>query len=145
MKTVVLSGLVFALCASSLALVLPLAIVLSSSTHRPNPLDDFLLAGYVIAVSASLRTAGFVIATAPSSAWRSMARKRAILISGAMGLLSPVASLLVLAAGASLVLQLFHSAPRLAVVVMHGVPGLLLGALAVLIARISRLRPGEAR
>jgi hypothetical protein len=137
--TVALSALSFAIASASPTLLLSFALFLEGP-HRASPADDFLLAGYLVALSSSLRTVGFLIPTASSALWRRLALRRAVLISIALGLIAPIASLLVVAVGAAAIVRLFHVAPWLAVGVMHGLPGVVLGGAALVIAKASTAR-----
>jgi hypothetical protein len=76
-----------------------------------------------------------VLATGPAAAWRRLAPWRALLIGGVLGLVEPMVALLTTALIAAAVLPLFHSARWLAIALLQGVPGLVLGLVAVLIAR----------
>ena len=138
MKAVALGTLSFAIFSATPALLLPLAALLSQVPRRPDVWGDVLLAAYLVAVSTSLRTAGFLIASAPSARWRRLGGGRAAIIAGALGFVGPVVGLLVAAVIAPAVLPLFRSAPRLAITLFHGLPGVLLGLVAVQIARVWR-------
>lgn len=131
-------GLSFAICAATPALLLSLAAGLSGHTTRPDPAGDFLLAGYFVAISAILSTLGFLIPTSFSALWRRLATSRAVIIAGGLGLIAPIATLAVLAVTSTAVLPLFRSAPWLAVALMYGLPGVMLGAVALLIAKMWR-------
>ncbi len=145
MKSTVVGALSFAVAASSPALALSLAALFSGSGQRANAFDDFLLVLYLLAVSASLGAIGYLIPTAASARWRRLTAGRAALISGALGLIAPLVALLVAALAAPAVLPLFRVARWLAVAILHGVPGLVLGAVAVLIAKASRRGASQPR
>lgn len=134
MKSTALGALSFAVAAASPALALSLSALFSQNAQRANAFDDFLLVLYLLAVSASLGAIGYLIPTATSVTWRRLGAWRAVLISSALGLIAPLVALLVAALAAPAVLPLFRGAPWLAVAILHGVPGLLLGAVARLIA-----------
>jgi protein-S-isoprenylcysteine O-methyltransferase Ste14 len=78
---------------------------------------------YLLAVSSALSTLGFMVATGLSAVWRSLATSRAVDIVGVRGLVAPVASLVIAALGAAVLLPLFRSTPRLATTLFHLVPG----------------------
>jgi len=125
----------FAILAASPSLLLTLASLFSTTPPRPNPWDDFLLMAYLLGMTKGLATLGFLLATGFSQAWRGLRTWRALLIAGALGLAEPVASFAVLAAGSSVLLPLFRSALWGALALAHGLPGLLLGVPAHLLAR----------
>ena len=136
MKTVALATLSFAISMTSPALVLALVSVFASHQRRPDAVGDFLVVLSLLAVSSALSTLGFMMATGLSAVWRSLATSRAVVIAGVLGLVAPVASLFIAALGAAVLLPLFRSAPRLATTLFHLVPGVVLGAAALLIARV---------
>jgi hypothetical protein len=137
MRTVTLATLSFAICTVVLKLVLPLLLWVQGPP-RPNAFDDFLVVLYLVGVSSSLETLGFLIPTAASATWRRLAPKRGVVIAAGLSLMSPFAFLLALAVSARAVLPLFHTAPWAAVGLQYGLPGLVLGVAAVLIARMQR-------
>jgi molybdate transport system substrate-binding protein len=137
MKTVILAAVTFAILAATPALWLSLALF-SHSPRRPDVVGDFLLAAYLVGLSSSLATVGFLIPTASSAMWRRLAVSRAVLIAGALGLVAPVVSLLVAALSSPALLPLFRSAPWLATALFYGLPGVVLGAAALLVARTWR-------
>jgi len=137
MRTITLATISFAICTFTLKLVLPLLLWIQGPP-RPNAFDDFLVVLYLVGVSSSLETLGFLIPTAISRTWRRLAPKRGVLIAAVLSVMSPVALALVLAVSARAVLPLFHTAPWAAVGVQFGLPGVLLGMAAVLIARMQR-------
>jgi hypothetical protein len=128
---------------TSPALVLTLVSLFASNQRRPNAVDDFLVVAYLLAVSSTLSTLGFLLATGLSAMWRRLATSRAVVIAGVLGLVAPVASLFIAALGAAVLLPLFRSAPRLATTLFHLVPGVVLGAAALLIARVWPARRGR--
>jgi hypothetical protein len=84
---------------------------------------DSLVVVYLLAVSSALSTLGFMVATGLRAVWRSLATSRAVDIVGVRGLVPPVASLVIAALGAAVLLPLFRSTPRLATTLFHLVPG----------------------
>jgi hypothetical protein len=143
MKTVVLATLSYATFMVSPTLVLTLGSLFASHQRRPDAVGDFLVVVYLLAVSSVLSTLGFVLATGPSAMWRSLATSRAVVIASVLGLVAPIASLFIAALGAAVLLPLFRSAPRLATTLFHLVPGVVLGAAALLIARTWPTRPAR--
>ena len=135
MKAVALGTLSFAVLTAIPALVIPLGALLSQVPRRASVWDDFLFAAYLVAVSSAISTAGFLIASALSARWRRLPGWRAVIIGGGLGLVGPVVGLLVAALAAPALLPLFHSTPRLAAMLFHGLPGIVLGLAAVLVAR----------
>ena len=133
---IVAGGLSFAICAATPALLLSLAAGLSGHATRPDPVGDVLLAGYFVAMSTFVSTLGFLIPTSFSASWRQLATSRAVIIAGGLGLIAPIATLAVLGVTATAVLPFFRSAPWLAITLMHGLPGLMLGTVALLIAKM---------
>src|SRR6185436_5522912 len=133
MKTVAIAAFSFAVCRTLPGLLLSLTLF-SQSSSRPDQIGDFLVAAYLAASSTLLSTAGFVIPTALSSTWR---RLRAAIIAGVLGLIGPIATLLVTAVDAPLLLPLFRSALWIATALFHGIPGVVLGLAAVLIATVT--------
>ena len=134
MKTVILAASSFAAFMAGPALLLTLVALLLQSPRRTDAMGDFVLAAYLVAISAALSTLGFVMTIGSSAMWRRLAVSRAIIIAGAVGLVGPIASLGINAVGAPALLPLFRAAPWLATSLFHGIPGIVLGTLAVLIA-----------
>jgi hypothetical protein len=134
MKAVALGALSFAVSTAIPALVIPLGALLSQVPRRAGLWDDFLFAAYLVAVSSLLSTVGFLIPSALSATWRRLPGWRAVIIAGGLGLVGPLVGLLVAALGAPALLPLFRSTPRLATVLFHGLPGIVLGLAAVLVA-----------
>jgi hypothetical protein len=142
MKTVAIAAFSFAAFRTLPGLLLSLTLF-SQSSNRPDPIGDFLVAAYLAASSTLFSTVGFVIPTALSGRWRSLRVSRAAIIAGGLGLIGPVATLFVTAAYAPLLLPLFRSALWIATALFHGIPGVVLGSVAVLIARIGRKKEGR--
>ena len=134
MRTVGLATLSFGVFKVMTPLLLMLALSMEGP-RRPRTLDDLLMASYLIAVSASLATVGFLIPTALSATWRQLPPRRAAIIAGTLGLVSPIAALLLTAVIARAVLPLFHSVPWLAIGILQGGPGVVLGLVAVVIVQ----------
>jgi len=143
MKTVAIAAFSFAVFRTLPGLLLSLTVFSQSSASRPDPIGDFLVAAYLAATSTLLSTAGFVIPTALSARWRQLRVSRAAVIAGILGLIGPVAMLFVSALYAPLLLPLFRSVLWLATALFHGIPGLVLGLLAVLIARVTGRNEGQ--
>ena len=133
MKTVILPAFAFLVVVAGTKLVLPL-VLLAQGQRRPSTLDDFLMAGYIAVTASALGTLGFVIPAALSATWRRLAVRRAVLIAGGLGLTMPIVSIFVTVLIARAVLPLFRSAPWLAIGLLQGSPGVVLGLLAVAIA-----------
>ena len=138
MKTVVLAAVSFAVFTAVPALLFSLALGLSS--HRAR-LDDFLLAAYLVVLSTGLMTAGFLVVTAVSASWRRLSVTRAAVIAGALGFFSPVGALLVAFVTAAALLPLFRSTAWVAIALHYGLPGVALGAAALVIARLAPGKP----
>jgi hypothetical protein len=136
MKTVAIAAFSFAVFRTLPGLLLSLTLF-SQASSRPDPIGDFLVAAYLAASSTLLSTAGFVIPTALSSTWRRLRVSRAVIIAGILGLIGPAATLLVTAVDAPLLLPLFRSALWMATALFHGIPGVVLGLVAVLIATVT--------
>jgi len=136
MKTVAIAAFSFAVFRTLPGLLLSLTLF-SRSSSRPDPIGDFLVAAYLAASSTLLSTAGFVIPTALSSTWRRLRVSRAAIIAAVLGLIGPIATLLVAALDAPLLLPLFKSALWIATALFHGIPGVVLGVVAVLIATVT--------
>ena len=66
-----------------------------------------------------------------------------IAVGEAVGLVGPIASLGINVLGAPALLPLFHAAPWLATSLFHGFPGIVLGAVALLIAWMIRRPAAE--
>jgi hypothetical protein len=137
MKTVALATLSYAVCAVAPGLALS-AAALSQRQARPDVTGDFLVAGYLLAVSATLSTAGFLVVTVWSAAWRQLAVHRAVIIGGALGLVSPVVSLFVAAFLTPVLLPLLRGGYSLGAVPFYASGGVVLGAAAVAIAYMKR-------
>ena len=137
MKNILLGALAFAVCAIVPGLALSAAATLSlprGVPPRPDPTGDLLMVLIYYGTTTGVRTLGFVVPTVFSPAWRRLSTRRVLVVAGVLGLTSPMTSLLGLALIVKAVLPLFHSAPWLAIWLSNGVPGLLLGLIAVLIA-----------
>lgn len=137
MKTVAIAAFSFAIFRTLPGLLLSLTLF-SQSSSRPDPFGDFLVAAYLAASSTLLSTIGFVIPTALSERWRQLRVRRAVTIAAILGLIAPFASLFVTALYAPLLLPLFKSALWLATALFHGLPGVVFGLAAVLIARMGK-------
>jgi hypothetical protein len=139
-----LGALFFALCRAIPGLVLPALALLSQGGRRSNVFDDFLLAAYLVAMSSLLSTVGFVVPIAFSATWRRLAVSRAIVIAGGLGLVAPIAGLFVMAPIAGALLPLFRSTVWLATALFHGLPGIVLGGMALLIVRLRGVAARDA-
>jgi hypothetical protein len=137
MKTVALATLSYAVCAVVPGLALS-AAALSQRQGRPDVTGDFLVAGYLLAVSATLSTAGFLVVTVWSVRWRQLAVRRAATIGGALGLVSPVVTLFVAAFLTPVLLPLLRSGYSLGAVPFYASGGVVLGAVAVASAYMKR-------
>ena len=113
MKTVVLATLSFGAFMGLPALLLTATALLAHGSRRPSPVDDFLLATYLVVAASVLSTVGFLAATAFSARWRGLSAWRAVVIAGALGLIAPVMTLFGAGFGSVLVLPLSRSAPWL--------------------------------
>jgi hypothetical protein len=142
MKTVAIAAFSFACFRTLPGLLLSLTLF-SQSSNRPDPLGDLLVALYLAASSTLLSTAGFVIPTALSARWRELRVSRAVIIAGVLGLIAPAVTLLVTAVYAPLLLPLFKTGVWFATALFHGIPGVVLGLAAVLIARMVGKRKGS--
>ena len=142
MKSAVYGTLSFALAAFAPAFVLSVAALWSPpvAEARPDRNGDLLMVLIYYGYTNGFRTLGFAIPTALSAAWRHSPTKRVVMIAVALGLTSPITSTLVLAAMVKWLLPMFRWAPWLAIVLSNGVPGLLLGLIAIFIAG-AYLRP----
>jgi hypothetical protein len=135
--TVALATLSYAVAAVVPGLLLSLA-ALSQREGRPDMAGDFLVAAYLLTVSASLSTAGFLAGTAWSARWRQSPRRRAVIIAGTLGLISPVVSLFVAAALTPVLLPLLRSGYSLGAVPFYASGGVVLGVVAIAIAYVKR-------
>ena len=138
MKNTLLGAIAFLLAAFAPSLGLWIVAMMSSpvAQPRPDPTGDFLMVLIYYGATNGLRTLGFLLPTALSPAWRRWPTKRAVQTAAVLGLTSPITSLLGLALIVRWVLPMFHWAPGLATVLSSGVPGLLLGLIAIVIARM---------
>ena len=145
MKNVLIGTLSFGLFAVAPSLLLSISAFMSSPKPRENPWDDFLFMGYYFGVSTGFTVVGFLLATAFSGPWRRGRTLRATVIASLLGLTSPIVHYATLALTAPLVLPLFRSATWYAIVITYGLPGLVLGAAAhVLLKLTGRPRPQPA-
>ena len=133
-----LGALVFAAVKAGVALLFPLVALSSHGRGDRNVWDDFLLAAYLVVMSAVLSAVGFGIATAPSARWRRLVPVRAVVIGAGLGLVAPIVGLFVSGLIGAAILPLFRSAPWVTVALFHGVPGVALGFAAVLLATVWR-------
>lgn len=138
MKPTVLGVASFAVCSTVPWLVLSLLLLLSPAPHRPDASGDFMMAGIYYGYSEAFKSIGFLIPIALSASWRRLGAMRAVIVAGALGVLSPIAYYLVALVIAKPVLPLFHSAPWLATALLLGLPGVVLGGVAVAIAHVRR-------
>lgn len=145
MKSTLIGAVAFLVCACSPGLALSVLAMLSApvAIQRPDPTGDFLMVLIYSGYTVGLRTLGFALSTGVTSTWRVSPVMRVVIISAALGLTSPITSMLVLAVIVRAVLPLFHSAPWLAVALSNGVPGLVLGVFAFGIARLWPRRATE--
>jgi hypothetical protein len=137
MTNAVLGAFAYALTGAAPSLAMSLVLYAGGSASH-NALDDLFVAAYVAGHTALFRLAGYLVPTAVSSAWRRLSLSRALIISAALGLITPVVSTLVLALTAGAVLPLFHSQPWVAVALTTVPPGILLGFVAVWLGTRSR-------
>jgi len=137
MKNVIVGAATFLLAAFVPGIALSLAAMLSSpgASQRSDPTGDFLMVLIYYGATHGFKTLGFVIPIALSAAWRRWSTKRAIITAVVLGLTSPITSLLGLALIVKWVLPMFHWAPLLATGLSSGIPGVLLGFVAIVIAR----------
>ena len=140
MKALLAGALSFAFFSALPSGALSFALYLNRQSV-PEATGDLLLALYLIGFTAALTAAGFVIPIALDRRWHGLAWRRAAVIAGALGLLAPVARLGAAAATGSALRPLFHEAPTAAMAILHVVPGLVLGVVAVVLARA--VRPAE--
>ena len=138
MKTVTLATLSYALLAVAPGLALSLAALSSQRPGRPDLGGDLLVAGYLLAVSAGLSTAGFLGTTVWSVRWRQLAVRRAVIIGGTLGLISPVVSLFVAAFLTPLTLPLLRNGHWAGAILFYAPGGVVLGAVAIAIAYMKR-------
>ena len=138
MKNVLLGAPVFLLAAFAPGMALSIGAMLSSpvASQRPDPTGDFLMVLIYYGSTNGLRTLGFAIPTALSPAWRRWSTKRVVITAAVLGFTSPITSLLGLALIVKGVLPMFHWAPWLAMGLSSGVPGVLLGLVAIAMARL---------
>jgi len=137
MRNTLLGAIAFLLAAFAPGLALWILAMVSSpvAPPRPDPTGDLLMVLIYYGATNGFRTLGFLLPTASSPAWRRWPTKRAVITAAALGLTSPITSLLGLALIVKWVLPMFHWAPWLATGLSSGVPGLMLGLVAVIIAR----------
>jgi hypothetical protein len=135
MITALLGSVAFALGSAIPGLLLAVAIAYSRASVAATPWDDMLVAWYIVGLSAVLSTAAFLIVTALSGYWRRLARRRAMLIGAALGLISPFASLALLMVTAAALRPLFQSVAMPAAIVFYALPGFGLGLAAPWVAR----------
>jgi hypothetical protein len=132
--TLLAGTLAFLVCSSVPRAVLTLALV-SQAPPRPDRKGDLFLAIYLLALASVLATFGFLLVTALDRRWRGLAWRRAALVAGGLGLASPIARFLSLAAAGGALLPIIRSYPALGTGLHYGLPGVLLGIVALLIAR----------
>jgi hypothetical protein len=132
--TLLAGTLAFLVCSAVPPAVLTLALV-SQAPPRPDRKGDLLLATYLLALASVLATVGFLLVTALDRRWRSLGWRRAALVAGGLGLASPIARFLTLAASGGALLPVIRSFPALGTGLHYGLPGVLLGIVALVIAR----------
>ena len=146
MKTVVLSTMSYAVFKVVPSILLTLALFSSPIRQsRPDVMGDFLVAGYLMGISSGLSVVGFLAATAWSASWRGLPAMRASIIAGALGLVSPVVSLFVGAASSVVLLPLLRQGHWIGMALFYGLGGVVLGGVAVIVAKRWPGDHGEAR
>jgi hypothetical protein len=108
-------------------------------------LDAVILPAYLMLFAMTGATIGFVIVTAMAPVWRRLTPKRSALIAGPIGLTYTVFYLLGLAVGAVFKLLPIYSGTWLAAILMHLIPGAMLGLIAILIATLVQQRTANNR
>lgn len=138
MKNALLGAFAFLLAAFAPSVGLWIVAMMSSpvAEQHTDPTGDILMVLIYYGSTNGLRTLGFLIPTAVSRAWQRWPTKRAVVTAAVLGLTSPITSLLGLALIVKWVLPMFQWAPGLATALSSGVPGLLLGLVAIVIARM---------
>jgi len=135
MKNAVLGAVAYAVAAAAPSMALSLALYAGGGSASRNALDDLYVASYIAGETALFRMVGFLVPTALSSAWRRLAISRVLIISGALGLVTTIVSMLVLALTAGAILPLFHQWPWAAVALTTVPATVLLGFAAVWIGQ----------
>jgi len=130
---VLVPTIAFGVARVSPSFLLSLAL-LAQSPPRPDTLGDFIVVLNIAGMTALFSAIGFAIPIALSRAWRQLTIVRGIVVAAALGLAAPIAALLVGALTSSLLLPLFRRGFWIASALFHGLPGLAVGAVAVVIA-----------
>jgi hypothetical protein len=130
-----LAGTVAFLVGSAIPRTLLTLMLVRDAPPRPDPTGDLLLALYLLGVETLAATAGFLLVTAFDRLWRGLAWKRAALIAGGLGLAAPIARFATLAATGYAILPVMRKWPALGVGLHFGLPGVVLGFVALALAR----------
>jgi hypothetical protein len=147
-KTLLAATFTFMVCSAIPRTLLTLMLI-RDAPPRPDRKGDLLLAFYLLAVETLAATAGFLLVTAFDRRWRGFAWKRAALIGGGLGLAAPIARFATLAATGYAILPVMRSVPALGIGLHWALPGVLLGFVALALARAGSAgeegRSGQAR
>jgi hypothetical protein len=134
MKAAVVGTVVFAIAQAVPGALFSLALFFQSP-RRPDATGDFLVIVILAGTAVALSSVGFFIPVVFSDSWRRLTGLRRVIIAAGLGVAAPIAALFVGAVMSAALLPLFRSGYWLAAAPFHGLPGLVLGAVAVLSAR----------
>jgi hypothetical protein len=132
--TLLAGTLAFLVCSAVPRAVLTLALV-SQAPPRPDRKGDLLLATYLLALASAVATVGFLLVTALDRRWRSLAGGAPLSSRAASASRLPSRVFLTLAAAGGALLPVLRSFPALGTGLHYGLPGVLLGIVAIVIAR----------
>jgi hypothetical protein len=148
MRTVVFGTIAYALTFFGTSLALAGLGIYQHAAGGANRLDNFFMAAYFVFLAGTAGTAGFLLVTAASPAWRRQRIVQAMVIGAAA---SVVAMLLYVTGIASLPLALLlpsstlRSWPRASAAAFFATPGVLTGFVAIGVARLRARRDAARR
>ena len=135
MKTLVLSGLSYFAARFIPALVLSAPLLYSQTRDAPIAMADLLTYVWLFTYWSAIQAVAFLIPIWFSPSWRRIRVWRAVVIAGGLGLVSPWVSQATTALTMDDVMRIAEWAPWLSTPLLSGIPGVILGFAAPLIAK----------
>ena len=136
---VLLGCMAFAFFSAAPTILLSATILATQNPRRPAAFDDLLVVAYVACVAAAVCSVGFFIATVLSAPWKRLSRRRTLIYASVLGLVSPAIYITGLGAVMMARYGIFESDHfGVLVVASQAVPGVILGGLAHVLARIRK-------
>lgn len=136
MKTTLWACAWFAVGGALPALAVASMLAVSRGVPARQAFDDLLLTAYVVMLLTGLFTLGFAVITGASAAWRRLPPRRAATIAAVLGVVAPVTAISGVSLGARLFIPLVRAMPRVEAALVPVVTGAILGAAALVVARV---------